>query len=420
VERKFIVVFIALITHHFSSAQCTDYLFRDQVNLYNSTITVFGNYSIGSNAITNQFFGKFYKGGFIDADLKDKVSEKMINQNRFGADISAGVEYLYLPDTLFGKRRLGFFAAARDREHFDTQFSKDLFHLGFYGNKDFAGKTADMNNFNLNLLRYQQVQVGFLWAGLDTAKAKLGIGVSVLKGEQLLSIMAKKAELYTSSDGQYIDLTTSATMHRSDTSSKGFSAMNGTGASIDVFLEAPYIIKKRKGVITIRVTDMGAIFWNNNSLTYSTDSTYHYTGYKVENLFDLQDSTFKSNSTSDIANNNLNIRHKGYSTTIPATINISTNTFYGKFNFIKGFRYMFNANYKGLFYVKGNYFITPKVMLGITVGYGGYSNFNYGIEVAAMLGKSFSLHAGSNNVEGFLVPKNTTAQGAFMVIKKHF
>ncbi len=397
-----------------------DILFRENNSKYSSLLCASGSYALGSNAITNAFFGKFYNGGFIDQAMKDKVTDKLVNENRFGADINMGIDYLYLPDTFMGKPHLGFFAAVKNREHFDTRFSKDFFQLGFYGNKDFAGETAVLNDFNLNLLRYQQFQLGLLWAGLDTAKAKLGLGLSFLVGEQLLSMTARTAELYTSSDGTYIDLKTQATMLRSDSSAKGLGSVNGLGASADIFLEAPYKLRKRKGVIHIRISDMGTIFWNKNSLRYSTDSTYHYDGFTVDNIFDLQDSTFKTNIGGDVIEDNLAVEHKAFSTTIPASIEISTNTSYGKLNIVKGFRYFFNANYKGLYYIKANYFITPGLMIGTKLGYGGYSNFNYGIEFGADMGHGLVLLMGSNNIEGFIVSSSTTAQGAYLHLKKYF
>lgn len=403
------------------AAQCIDYLFRDNNKHYASTLCGSASYALGSNAITNEFFGKFYKGGFIDAALKDRVNEKLINSNRLGADLKTGVDYLYLPDTLFGKPRLGIFAGISDRAHFDMRFSKDLFQTGFYGNKAFAGETAHLGDFQLQLLRYQQAQIGLLWAGLDTAKAKLGIGISFLKGEQLLDLDAPTADLYTSDDGTFIDLTTSATMLRSDSASKGLGAMNGMGGSIDLFLEAPYRLKKRKGVITIRITDMGTIFWNSRSLRYSADSTYHYTGFAVDNIFKLQDSTFNEvASAEDVIGKNVTQQRKGFSTTVPAMIDLSTNTSYGKLRVIKGFRQRFNSNHKGQFYLKAHYFFTPGFMAGALVSYGGYGNFSYGLELAADLGKGFILYAGSNNLEGFIVPVHTTAQGAFLSLKKHF
>ena len=59
-------------------------------------------------------------------------------------------------------------------------------------------------------------------------------------------------------------------------------------------------------------------------------------------------------------------------------------------------------------------------MLSATVGYGGYGNFNYGIGIFGNFGKGFIVYAGSNNIEGFIAPKQTAGQGACVSLIKKF
>ncbi len=59
-------------------------------------------------------------------------------------------------------------------------------------------------------------------------------------------------------------------------------------------------------------------------------------------------------------------------------------------------------------------------MLSLTLGYGGYGNLNYGIGLKANLGNGFLIYAGSNNIEGYISPKNTGGQGVFFSLGKQF
>jgi hypothetical protein len=203
VKKRYLLFLITLI-HLSSSAQISDVFADDFPDSSMVRMGIAGNYNFNSNALTNQFISKFYTGGYINNDLKNSVLTRVKNNNRLGADVSYGIYTAFKLDSLFHKKNLSFFFSLRDRFHVDGQFSKDLFKVGFYGNAQYAGKTADFDGFNFNMIRYQQFQIGIYSSKYDVA-AHWGIGLSFLKGEEYLSILAKKAEMFTSEDGQYID-----------------------------------------------------------------------------------------------------------------------------------------------------------------------------------------------------------------------
>jgi hypothetical protein len=70
--------------------------------------------------------------------------------------------------------------------------------------------------------------------------------------------------------------------------------------------------------------------------------------------------------------------------------------------------------------LNGNFYLNSKFILSTTFGYGGYGTYNYGLGVSAKLIKNFVIYAGSNNIEGFIVPKKTTGQGAYISLIKKF
>jgi hypothetical protein len=419
VKKSFLILFISSLSQLLLAQIPTIYstTFPDSSSISTGII---GEYGINANAFTTQFLSKFYSGGYIDSNLKNQVLDKTKNKNRIGADINYGIFAAFKLDSLFHKKDFSVFISLRDRQHFDASYSKDFYKVGFYGNAAYAGKTADFNGFNLNLIRYQQLQIGLFSSKLDSA-ARWGIGISLLKGEQYASIYAKKAELFTSEDGQYIDFNTNIQAAQSDTAKKGMTAFNGIGASIDIYFEAPFKTKIGDSKLTFSVADIGLIQFNSNTLYMNQDSLFHYTGFNVNTIYDLQDSTFSGLSQDSIINSIAPFKKQKVNVTLPSTLNLiySTNLS-SKFTLSEGIRYVFNGNYNLLVYVKANYFFNKHFALNATVGHGGYGNFCYGIGMYASINKGFNIYVGSNNLEGLIAPKKTAGQGAYISLIKNF
>lgn len=383
-------------------------------------VGIAGDAGINSSSLTAAFIGKFYNGGYIDDDLKNSVLEKTRLKNRIGADMNYGIYAAFAPDSFMHKKNVSFFVSLRDRQHFDARFSKDFYKVAFYGNSPYAGKTAYLNDFNLNFVRYQQLQVGFFSSRLDSA-ARFGIGVSFLKGEQYGSIYAKKAELFTSEDGQYIDFGTELQVAQSDTAKKGYAAFNGAGASIDIFFEAPFKTKIGEARLSVSVSDIGVIRFNKRSLYMTQDSTFHYTGFQINSIYDLQDSTMTSTSQDSIIKAIAPFKKQAVTYTLPSVLTIMYKLQLAKrFALTEGVRYVYNANYNLFLFMKADYLIHKKVNLSATFGWGGYGNLCYGANVSWNIGKGFIVHLGSNNLEGFITPEKTAGQSAYVSLAKNF
>lgn len=415
-----IIFFFSIVFCLNSYAQIASFFADEFPDSAKTRIGITFEYCIGSNNLTNKFTSVFYKGGYIDKELKDEVLSRTKNKNRFGADINSGIYAAFKPDSLFHKKNLSVFFALKDRQHFDLGFSRDLYKVAFYGNAAYAGKTADFNGFNFSLIRYQQLQLGLFSSKLDSA-ARWGIGFSFLKGEQYAAAFAKTAELYTSEDGQFIDFNTSISAAQSDSLKKGFGAFNGYGASVDIYFEAPFKTPAGNSKLRVSVADIGLINFK-NSLFLNRDSVFRFNGFQVNSIYDLQDSTLSSNASQDsILSSIAPFKKQTVSVTLPAVLNFSFETRFGNaFELEEGIRYVFNANYDLLAYVKASFYFNKRFRVSTTLSYGGYSTFNYGVSIFGNLGKGFMIYAGSNNIEGFIVPEKTTAQGIYISLIKNF
>ena len=169
------------------------------------------------------------------------------------------------------------------------------------------------------------------------------------------------------------------------------------------------------------VKDIGIIRFNNKSLYLNQDSLFHYSGFTINSVFDLQDSTFGHGSQDSIIKDIAPFKKQSVSVTLPASLNLAFQTRVNKYlGLTEGIKYMFNANYDLYAFLKVDYYVSKNFMLSASAGYGGYGHFNYGLGLSANLGQGFMLYAGSYNIEGYLFPDKSCGQGASIALMKNF
>lgn len=414
------IFFLICLFKTFVQAQSIHIPFEKKYIADKSTLSLNSDYFFNSNAVTAEFANTFYKNGYISSDVKDRVNNRLSLENRIGAEFNSSIYFKYRADTLSENSKPGFFVSLKNRAHVDARFSKDLFKIGFYGNKQFQDQTAVLSNFNLNIYQYQQFQLG-ITKKINKGEVTYGLGLSVLNGQRYQNIHAKKAELYTAKDGQYINLNSNITYRQSDTVSGKVGSNNGMGFGIDVYADIPYMVKENRSErLTIELRDIGMIWWNANSLIAKIDSVHHYDGIHINNIFQLDSAAFGNINKDSILTNNVTYSKQKIPTTLPVVFHINSLSTVGKWQFSKGLRFIFNANNKFNVYFIVNRYIKSKVMLSLGVAYGGYSLFNTHAGLAIDFGKGIMFQAASNNVEGFIVPKLATGQGAVVSLIKSF
>lgn len=374
-------------------------------------------YELGSNGIHNSLFNKFIFGGYIDDKLKKSASQKMKELNVLGANFN------YDFSLFFGRHsKYSYLIGFKDQQIFNATYTHDFFDLALYGNKPFLNETKNFSGSNINSLRFQELKMGFIWHQIDST-AKVGMSVSILKGQQLFYIRAKEgSSLFTNYDGTELVFNSKFDMALSDTS-RGASRLGyaGIGASADIFFETPYQSKIGKGsVLTVNANNIGFLHWFDNSVKYSSDSVFSFSGYQINNLLDLQDSTLAAIDRDSIIKVTTNARKESFNVNIPTNLLIINKIrFTNKFVLGTGFRYLFNSNFKPYFFTDAEYEFTPKFTTALHIGYGGYTRLNVGLAFSYNTPGWF-LRLGSNSLQGFLLPNKTFGQGAYISIAKKF
>ncbi len=381
------------------------------------SVSVNAEYELGSNGIYNSLLNKFIYGGYIDQKTKDASNNSMKGLNVMGANMNYDVS------VFFGRKsKYSYLIGFKDQRIFNSSFTKDFYQLVFYGNKPYLGETKNLSGSSINSLRFQELKLGFIWHKIDTT-AKVGVSISILKGQQLFYIKANQgSSLYTNNDGTELQFSSNFTMALSDTSrTSNPLGYSGVGASADIFFETPYKSKIGKGsVLTVNANNIGFLHWFDNSVQYSSDSTFKFSGYHIDNLLDLKDTTLAAINRDSIIKNTTNARHESFNVNIPTNLLIINKIrFTDKFVLGTGFRYLFNSNFKPYFFTDAEYEFTKKITGALHVGYGGYSKLNVGLAFTYN-SPSWFFKLGSNSLQGYVSPKNTYGQGAFISIAKKF
>ena len=412
-NKSYITLFLILFYFVLQAQYNTEFI--NYANVKRS-VSVNLDYDAGSNGMSASFTNRLLWGGKIDNDLKKESSKHLRSKNNFGINLNYDVSAF-----IRGNSKFDFLIGFKNQEVLNATYSKDFFNLMFYGNDSYRGATANLENCNINALRFQEVKFGAIMHKVDSV-GKIGVSVSFLKGEQLFYLKTNKnSSLYTSADGSELVLNSNFNLAISDTNNKRLTSFNGIGASAEIFFETPYKSKVgKRSVLLVNANNIGFIHWQNNSVQYSSDSSLRFSGYTVNNIIDLKDSTISKLNRDSILRGLTNARRENFNTNIPTNLVIINKIYFGKelFCLQTGFRFIFNANYKPYVFVEPEYRV-KNVTFGLHTGYGGYVRLNVGASITWNC-QNWFLRVGSNSLQGYVVPKSASGQGLFFSLAKKF
>ncbi len=385
---------------------------------YREHVSAYADVEFNSNCITNRFLQRFYFGGYIDSNMKQGVSDRMLNNNYAGGIASFGVNGFF---TLKDSARFSWFVGAKHQEIMNSSFTRDFFNLIFYGNEMYKGKRADIYNTTLNYTSFQELKFGFVWRDVDSV-GKIGGALSVLNGQSLIQYRTIDTNyLYTAIDATQLDYNANFSFTMSDTSKNSLGAFNGIGLSADLYVETPYKSKLGPSKFIITVNNLGFIKWSAKTMQYTVDSLFTFSGFNIDNLLELGDSTLNAISRDSILNNSTELKTASVNTNLPMNfILVHQVDFTKRYSFRVGVRNIFNGNYKPFFFIDNRFAINKNFSLGGLVSYGGYGKFSGGIYAEFNVKDQFYFKAGSNAIQGFVMPDKTLGQSVYLTISKKF
>jgi hypothetical protein len=337
--------------------------------------------------------------GFIESDLKDENFDRLTDLNQGGSNVDLKLFYRQNRAELWGVKNLGFYFAFEWHFMDEHQFTKDLYSLILYGNKDFAGQEADLAYSGRHQINYYQFKVG-LQKQSESNKHIFGANLGLNLGNQFTAFQFDDlSSFYTSPLGKEVRLTSNLEYYQSDTSAMQWYQMNGVGVSVDLFYKYQ---KKDNYSIAFSVENLGFIHWNKNTLSLKEEKTHVFEGVEVDNIFDIPEPLVKSDDTlNDYINANTSKLATSYWTPVDLKIRYKQFFMSRKIELSALFYYRMFSYMKPLYQLNATYKLTKTLRLGPILSYGGYTAFNAGLKLEFNFADSYFIKLESRYITGF-------------------
>lgn len=354
-----------------------------------------------TSSIPNYYSNFFLRGGYIDKETKDKVSNGLATTNRAGAEQQFSIRFTDFSSHPFKKdTSWGYYLNLEHQDHIGLNFSKNVFDLVFYGNGPFAGDVMNLVPFNFSRMTFQKF--GF---GLTDAVSGTSIGISLVKGQRFSHLNFNQADFYTDDSTGNISFDYSLEYSQSDTAKTRYTAFNGAGLSVDLnwnFKICNDSILPFFSQWQLRVNNAGFIIWNMATLNYEADSIVAFNGFSVDNILKPQDALLTGSTD---LKDTINIRYvnKKFNALLPADVVLgnTVNPFTGYWiKPLVGGRYKLMEGYKPMAYAGAVIRLAKRTYIQANVSYGGFGGFRTGLKFQTMFGKRLNFMVGSSHVDG--------------------
>lgn len=381
-------------------------------------VGILSNAYSNSNCLTAVVMNTALSGGYVTREDRQYMSDRAETFNNAGTWLNTTMYYAQRLDSLFGKEKTGitFFGTLSDRQDNYGQFSKNSLNLALFGNKQFLGQTVLLGPTEFTQLRYQQLQLG--WNKEYESGVNVSVAASYLYGQSLRRGRTNNLELIHSEYGDTIGISGQVIYQQTAPGSSNFMDYNGSGFSLALAASFPiHLIKdsNQVGRFEFTLSDVGYIFWNGTMEEYFLDTTYAYTGQKINNLFDpsaptdglapdeLIDSLFTKSNTAP-------------TTTLPFTASGRLVQPWNKWTFAIGGVIRYQAFFREFFYAEASYKIGNHWAASGVFNYGAYGNFGGGASLQ-YFSNAMDITVGSTNLEGFIAPTKAAGQNIYVALK---
>jgi hypothetical protein len=374
----------------------------------------------GSNAINTSFINTFLTGNFIDNAMKASVSDNLSKSNNTaGFDWNTEVSFTNYNDTLLGKN-WGFHLGISNRIYGDFAFEKNLFDLAFYGNKPFQGQNVSLAPAHGEIVMYQQFKLGFIKSFYsEKEQHKFGFSFSFINGNSRMMFDSGRMTMNTDSAGNYVDINAQVMMMRTNPNYSNFLSNNGSGLAFDIGYDG--CINERHN-IHISVNDIGFIGWTRPGDIVNIDSSIHFTGIQINNLVTSNGQEF-SNFADSLDDKYVKARTEALGTMM-LPMNINLNYTYAvkpeKIYLQGGVQTKMLRSFYPFVFAKGIFYPHKNIMLSAMFGYGGFSKFNFGVDLAFEFAQGYSVLVYTKNVEGVIPNTFGTGLSAGFRFNKSF
>lgn len=242
--------------------------------------TVEGVGNFDSDAIHNDVLDPLVFGGTITREARQRALDAIGDHGRGGVELGGRISGTW-GNSIFGHDAWQMRTSVAWQYALGVRFSPDAFAVGFFGNAAFEDRTAKLAPLRFEQWNYQSI--GF---GIEDAASGSFLELAFVNGTNFNSADVRRADLFTATDGRYLELDLAGEYHRTDTAANtGFS--QGIGAAVNAKWAKAVQAFGAPARFSLEVTDAGFMQWNANTRSVSQDSVIRFEGVSVNDILDL-------------------------------------------------------------------------------------------------------------------------------------
>jgi hypothetical protein len=361
-------------------------------NRYSHELIVTGLGEFSSSSIRNELSHKFFLGGTITEEIKDRTFSHHTAVNRFGIDLNSEIEYRNLKRCLFDQDKMGFLLKGGYYTLGSVAYSKDAFGLTLYGNSDYAGQTATLSGSNAAYIRFQKI--GF---GIVDKDTKSNASINFYNVEDYFRGYLRKGELKQSADGTEIELALKGVVN----TTHGNAFTKGVGLGVDFDYRIPLDFgREKKAVIQFIGRNIGFVHYFTGIQTYQLDSAYQYSGFKINQLYG--DQTILNDNFSLYDTLGIQKTENKRTLSLPGFYQVGkivSDNFSGKWQSFFGVRLYPALAFSPQAFAGAHLKVNSSIALGAQTSYGGFTHFRLGFYANAVY-KNFVFALASQDLLG--------------------
>lgn len=364
-----------------------------------------------SNSIDFTFVKKIAKGSYLTDFTKFDLIKHLRNPNKVACNTQSQVNF-YSNTLLKGFR---FFGSLQETGLVKSAIPSNLVKLSLWGNWNYMGKSLNNDGTRLHAIHYERLQLGLLKTlSLQKSQLLFGGSVNLYHANRFIDMQLSEFNIFTSEDGDYIDVTTKGHYMRSD-SVNSYIAGNGSGAGFDLYFSC----KNEKNEYQLSVTDLGKIWWNSHVIQNNYDSTYHFEGFEI-----IDPSNISEEVSSFIDTLKQHLFHQSqdqYSMRVPVNIRLQYTLYF--YNNRASLSLLTSHNYWK--FGMSDWCIVPRYLhkygdVGILAGYHTVGQLHYGISALLKLPMQFNIDIQLQHLNNFIAPDQSFANAIRIGVSKKF
>jgi hypothetical protein len=332
--------------------------------------------------------------------------------NRFGFEYTRGVEALFSPDSSWKAEGKMIHVGYRNATLMGAAFGEDVFRLLFSGNKQYRGEIADLDNTEAKIIGFNTFEIGFT---KHTDRFISNIAVGVVKGNSFSHLNIKEGGVFTSDQGEYLDIAWSGSFNRSNMNNK-LKEDPSLGMSINLNFAQKL---NSKTVFRQEIKDLGFIVWNPSSQSANVDTSFRFTGIQFGYLLDISDSSIVIGDTLEAKIIGDDVR-ESQMLALPFRIDLEV---------LRSFNHNISGSFSVSYRYLPGFFPLTEASLSKTFGknrsirlalaYGGFGGFQTSLSAIAFSNHRNSLRVGTLFQEGFLNPSKWSGAGIQLFYVHH-